>query len=244
MSDPALPMFYKRPRPLESLRDLDLSLATRPNYGFAAGVNAVPLVGTEMEIACRFFPILFAERDVPRPVVLLGLRSGENLFVGRDGDWADGIYIPAYVQRYPFILMESRDRSQYTLCVDEASDSVVQGRDNRFFDDYGPTDLTNAALAFCRDYQDRHDLTTAFATALRAADLLVDHRADINLGTGSTLTLAGFRIIDQDRFNSLPPDQLLQWRDRGWLHLVYCHFISMTNWSVLVDRAASLTVAA
>jgi hypothetical protein len=244
MADPALPLFYKRPRPLRSKRDADISLAMDKSFGFAAATNSTPLTAPEMPIACKFFPILFSDSAVPLPVALLGLRASENLYVDDAGNWAEGVYIPGYVRRYPFIFVESEDKSELTLCVDESADSIIEGRSNPFFDDLGPTDVTSTALAFCREYQAQHTATVEFTKALKQADLLIENRADVALKGGAKLTLAGFKVIDEGRFNKLPDEEFLRWRERGWLHLIYCHFVSVGNWSNLLDRLATRMKAA
>jgi hypothetical protein len=38
------------------------------------------------------------------------------------------------------------------------------------------------------------------------------------------------------RFKGLPDAEFLRWRAKGWLPLVYCHFISVGTWSTLVDQ--------
>jgi hypothetical protein len=239
MTTPMLPVFYKNPRPLLASSDAGLSLAAVSDYGFAAGANSVPVVATEMPLVCKYFPILFTQGELPQPVALLGLRNAENLFVDGDGKWADGIYIPAYVRRYPFIFLENRHKDELTLCIDEGAPSIVAGRDNPFFTDEKPTTLTNNALSFCTDYQAHYNFTTEFAKALADTDLLIENRADVTLNTGAKLSLAGFKIIDEARFNSLPNKEFAKWRERGWLSLVYCHFISTGNWSALADRLAA-----
>jgi hypothetical protein len=235
---PDLPLFYKRPRPLQAARDADSSLATGQGYGFAAGANATPLAAGEMTQACRHYPILFVDGPTPHSVALLGLRSGENLFVDEDGAWESGVYIPLYVRRYPFIFLENADKSEFSLCIDEAAPGFGQGGAGRLFDKGEPTALTRNALEFCRDFQGHLNFTAEFMKAVAAADLLIDNRADVTLNDGRRLSLAGFQIIDEARFNALPDDDFLRWRAKGWLHLVYCHFISTGNWGGLVDRAA------
>ncbi|TWA72856.1 SapC protein [Azospirillum brasilense] len=238
MTNPTLPLFYKSPRPLVAARDADLSLRSEPNFAFAAATNSVPLMAAEFPAACKHFPILFSEGPTAQPVALLGLRSGENLFVDANGVWDEGAYIPAYVRRYPFIFLESEDRSQLTLCIDEAADSVVPGRDNPFFVDGQPSALTNNALEFVKEVQAQSAYTTQFVEAVVAAGLMSEKRADITLNNGERLSLAGFNVIDEAAFNQLPAETLVEWRDRGWLGLVYAHLISVSSWSGLVDRLA------
>jgi SapC len=52
------------------------------------------------------------------------------------------------------------------------------------------------------------------------------------------MTLHGFQVIDGAKFNALPDDVFLEWRRRGWLPLVYCHFLSMDRWRDLAEWAA------
>ncbi len=233
-----LPLFYQQPRPLIAERDAELSIGAIDDLGFAAGTNSLPVVGAELPVACKHFPILFTTGPEPAMVALLGLRSGENLFVDAAGAWAPGVYMPAYLRRYPFIFMENSERGELTLCLDMAA-SCVGKAGNRLFEAGEPTDFTKAALDFCREYQSHFAFTADFITALREADLLVDNRADITMADGQKLSLGGFQVIDEARFNSLSAETFLDWRQRGWLPMVYCHLISTGNWAGLIDRAGA-----
>ena len=242
MTTTALPVFYKQPRPLRAEQDASLGLAEASDYRFATTSNSVPLVAAEFTQVCKHYPIVFAEGEKPQPVALLGLRSGENLFVSEQGQWQAN-YVPAYVRRYPFIFMENSDKSEYTLCIDEAAAGVSNEGGRPLFEDGKPTALVENALAFCRDYQGHHVFTNGFVEALVEAGLLNDNRADVTLATGEKLSMGGFKVIDETRFNQLPAETLVLWRERGWLHLVYCHFISMSNWAELIDLTTARTQA-
>jgi hypothetical protein len=236
MTTPALPLFYQTPRPLSAERHGGLSLRTTPNYRFAARVNAVPLMAAEFATACRHVPILFTETELPQAIALLGLRTGENLLVDAQGAWADGAYIPAYIRRYPFIFAEDAERGEFTLCIDETADCVSPGGDNPFFVDGKPSAATESALAFAKDFQTQNVFTAEFAKAVAVSGILAERRADVTLESGERLSLAGFRVIDEARFNKLAAEDLLAWRERGWLGLVYAQLISIGTWSALIDR--------
>lgn len=239
MTQAKLPLFYRSPKVLQPSAHGGHSLASEGNYRFAADANAVPLVAEEFAPAGRHFPIVFSEGDSPHPVAVLGLRGQHNLFVNEAGQWCQGVYVPAYIRRYPFIFHENVARNELTLCIDEASELLVEGRDNPLFDARGePTALTRSALAFCRDYQAQHTVAVAFTRALIDADLLIEHRADATLNDGRRLSLSGFKVIDQGRFAKLPDDTFAQWRRLGWLDLAFAHFFSVQAWSSLVDRMA------
>lgn len=57
------------------------------------------------------------------------------------------------------------------------------------------------------------------------------------------MTLTGFTIIDEKKFNELPDDVFLEWRKRGYLGLVYSHFISLSRWSILAELASERVLA-
>ncbi|MEO6280660.1 SapC family protein [Roseateles sp.] len=240
MTDSALPLFYKTPRVLHPGAHGHHSLAAKASYRFAAQTNAVPVVADEMMLAGRHYPLVFSDDARPYPVAVLGLRAQQNLFVDAGGQWRPGVYVPAYLRRYPFIFLENAASQELTLCVDEAAESLLAGRDNPLFDPSGePTPLTVSALALCRDYQSQHLATAEYARAVVAADLLVEHRADVSLRDGRVMSLSGFKVIDQARFMNLPDETFLAWRRKGWLALVHWHFFSIGAWSTLIDAAAA-----
>ncbi|MFA7429624.1 MAG: SapC family protein [Rhodospirillaceae bacterium] len=235
MATSTLPLFYKSPRPLAVERDSALSFRAPETFAFAAATNSVPLLAAEFASACKHFPIVFTEGPSPQPVALLGLRTGENLFVDQNGAWQEGVYIPAYIRRYPFIFMENTATSEFTLCIDEASGCLVDGQDNPFFADGKPTEMATKALDFLREFQGQHAFTVEFMTAVYAAGLLTEKRADITLKDGQIFSLSGFMVIDEDLLNKVPADEFQRWRERGWLGVIYAHLLSVRSWSTLLD---------
>ncbi len=58
----------------------------------------------------------------------------------------------------------------------------------------------------------------------------------LDLPSGGTQLLTGLRVIEEDKFNALPDQAILEWRRQGWLPLVYWHWASMDNFFRLVRR--------
>lgn len=235
---PSLPLFYSGPQALSAERHGAKALASDANYSFARETNSVPVTALELPRVMLNYPIVFTAAEPVAPVAILGLRGARNLFVSDDGTWRAGAYIPAYVRRYPFILMESPDKQQYTLCIDEAAPHVGD-TGQAFFEDGEPTEVTKKALEFCATYQGQHVQTLEFTAMLDKYSLLVDNRAAITLASGEKLSMSGFRVIDEEKFTALPDDVFLDWRQRGWIALVYCHLLSLGNWQSMADGLAS-----
>jgi hypothetical protein len=223
---------------LDSARDGGWSLQPAPNVLFARSTNSVLLGAAEYPRAMRSYPIVFIGAEPRVAVAVLGLEGNENLFVGEEGKWQEGDYVPAYVRRYPFIFMEQPDRNELTLCVDEASGLLTQTEDRLLFESGEPTKLVQDALTFCREFHEQTLASAAFVGELARHGLLVPNEARAVLNSGREMTLRDFHIVDEAKFNALPDEVFLEWRRRGWLPLVYCHLLSMASWAHVVELAA------
>lgn len=229
-----LPLFYKRPLPLDARAHRDLALRENFGFRFAENVNAVPINLIELPQICHFYPIAFSPGETATLVAILGLRDNENLFVGRSGTWLSNTYIPAYVRRYPFIFAEMPDSESLSLCVDYNEEAVVEGGKHRFFDpDGSPSQLSANALEFCKSYHAAAQQTTAFGTALAASGLLTDRAAQVAIHDGRRINFSGFRIIDETRLAEMSDKDHLDWRSKGWLPFIYAHLFSGSQWSRL-----------
>lgn len=235
-----LPPFYTKPVPLHPERHSEYSLKEDYHFEVANQTSSIILNAVEFAATARDYPIVFAgNEEQVIPVAVMGLKEGTNLFIDDKGTWLEGHYIPAYVRRYPFIFMEGQEKDQLILCIDEKSNLLVKSDVRPLFDQKGEkTALTERALQFCAQYQKEFERTKAFTKELVKRDLLTVHRADIQIKTGEKFSVGGFRVIDENKFNQLPDDVILEWRKLGYLGLVYCHLISAGNWQNLVNIAA------
>lgn len=239
----SFPLFYRRPTPLDPARDAKAGLPPRRDMAFAAATNSIPLVLGELAEAARCYPILFTNDAKPIPIALVGLVGDHNLFVRPAGDgtaaqvWEDGYYVPGYVRRYPFILMETGETERFTLCAD--ADGLTHGGDGvpLFAADGTPAQAMQEGIEFCKLYHAEYARTRAWIDALQAADLLVEHQAAITFGDAKKpFTFTGFQVIDWERFHALPDAVFLDWRQHGWLAPAYLHQFSTLNWDRLLQR--------
>jgi hypothetical protein len=234
-SDTPMPMFYASPRPLDRVKDGQMKLNRPTDFSFAAKTNAIPLLVDEFPMAAAYYPIVFADGPVPVPAAVVGLKNDTNLYVGEDRSWVAGAYLPAYVRRYPFILMDDPDNKQFVLCIDEASNLLSETGEFALFENDEPSDFTKSAMEFCAALRQQGDATDAFVKALKEHDLLMPNNAEIDARDGNRLQLSGFLIIDPKKFDALPDSIILQWRKKGWLGLVYAQLLSSHRWQNLVE---------
>lgn len=235
-----LPLFYRDPRLLVPVLHDNIRLK-EGDYSFAAETNATPLAAIEFAAAMRHYPVVFAEND-GFPVAVLGLEP-TNRFV-EQGRWAEGVYIPAYVRRYPFVFVEANADS-FALALDMGSERVARGGEDgeALFEGDKPTLLTEGAMAFCREFHGAHIQTHAFVDALNVQELLVTQHADAKLASGKPMTLSGFKVIDRPKFEALDDNVILEWHRKGWLALIHFHMASLDRFADLVVREGSAEAA-
>lgn len=228
-----LPLFYKKPTPLDAKLHANHALKKDFGLGFTKEVNAVPVNLIELPQICHFYPIAFSPDANATPVAILGLRDNENLFVNAKGVWEENMYIPAYIRRYPFIFSEVQGSDQLSLCIDMDDSVVADKGDLKFFDGDKPSNLAQNALEFCKSYHAAAQQTVAFGKALNDAGLLVERSAEIGLADGKRINFAGFRIIDEEKLSKLDDKTFLEFRTKGYLPFIYAHLFSGAQWQRL-----------
>ncbi len=229
-----LPLFYSKPVLLDSRNHGKMSLKKNIGFGFASKVNAVPVNLVELPQIAHFYPIAFSNDGSATPVAILGVRNEENLFVKKDGTWAEDTYVPAYIRRYPFIFTEMDEGQRLSLCIDYNDKIMLEDDSNPFFDKEGkPAELSQNAMEFCKSYHAAAQQTLEFSKALADSGLLVDRQAEISIGGNQKISFSGFRIVDEKKLGEMDDKVFLEWRKQGWLAGVYAHLFSGMHWGRL-----------
>jgi len=230
---------FRAPEPLDPSRHGALRLAPLRDYSIAARMHAVFVAATEIPEAALEYPIVFVqsgeldECGVPRvsPVALLGLAQGENLYV--EGSRWTARYVPAFVRRYPFV----SGRQGPMLDVAWSGLSAVEGEP--LYDAQGrPGAQLAEALSFLERFDAEALRTQLFTARLAALDLLRPMQADATLPDGQTLTVEGFRVVDEERLRALPDADALELHRCGMLMLAHLHRASLAHMRRLVERKA------
>ncbi len=235
-------LFYSNPEPLDPA--LHGALGVNPTdkpYAFVSQTNIVPLTVTEFAAAALSYPIIFTGEN-RQPVVVMGLRQGENLYVSDAGDFRADAYIPAYVRRYPFVFADDKQNQRLILCIDRGAEIVAEGGQNPLFVDGQPSDYTNMAMDFCNNFEQERLRTESFVQLLKDLDLLDIREAAFtprNLdGTpGEPQKLAEYYAVSEDRLKALPAEKLAELRDNGALGQIYAHLVSLLGWDRLIALA-------
>ncbi|MBE7182862.1 MAG: SapC family protein [Methylobacterium mesophilicum] len=231
-------LIYERAVPVSRQNHGDLSVKTGNNFNFAKHVNSVPLMAAEFALAAAEYAVVFAgEGDDIIPVVLLGVRDSENLFVGGDGAWG-GRYVPAFLRRYPFVFSSDDDGSNFTLCIDEGFEGANKnGRGERLFDGDGErTQYLQSVLGFLQAYQVQFTRTRALTKRLSDMGLLEQMQARFTLRSSQDLTLSGFLTVNREKLKGLSGEQLAELNANDDLELIFLHLQSLRHLTTTAER--------
>ncbi|WP_395446239.1 SapC family protein (plasmid) [Aminobacter sp. UC22_36] len=231
-------LIYERAVPVTRQAHGDLSVKVGSDFSYARHVNSVPLMAAEFAHAADEYTVVFAgQGEDIIPVVLLGVRDNENLFVDDKGSWG-GKYVPAFLRRYPFVFSSDDDGANFTLCVDEEFEGCNRtGRGERLFDNDGErTQYLESVLGFLQAYQVQFHRTRGLTKRLNELGLFESMQARFTLRNRQVLTLSGFLAVNRERLKALSGEQLAELQAYDDLELIYLHLFSMRHLTSTAER--------
>lgn len=229
---------FKRLVPVN--RDLHQGKRILPatSFAFAGQFHLASVMVHEFVRAAATYPIVFLEdkeNDAFRAVALLGLDSGENLFVDATGKW-NASYIPAIIRRYPFALAKGAETDQFTVCVDEESPLLSDTEGEALFTEQGePTQVIENVKRYLGELQQMEVFTQAFSQFFSEHNLFtplnmrVRHQEQIK-------NITGCYVINEDRIQNLSNELFLEMREKRYLAPMYAHLNSLAQ----IERLVSL----
>lgn len=242
-------LFYNKPEPLNVAAhgNLGVKQIDQP-FGFLRSAHAVPLTTTEFGVAATSYPIIFVGDD-NTPVVVMGVRQGENLFVNKDGMTEQNYYVPAFVRRYPFVFAADNSSDQLLLCVDSEAPMVTSSPDVAFFENGEPSKFTNDAIEFCKEFERQRVGTTNFIEMMKKHDLFeqksISFQPRDNQGQpiGDPQKIADYMAISEEKLNGLSDEAYGELRKSGAIGVIYSHLVSLLLWPRIIQRALEATAS-
>ncbi len=235
-------MIYDNIQPLSSEVHRNWAVQV-DNYSFASHMISVPVLATEIPFAAAEFPIVFSSTATEGeyiPLAIMGLREGENLVLNEKKQFTTR-YVPAFFRRYPFILGGDKSADTLTLCIDEASETVIKdgGKGHRLFDDSGEqSPHLKGVVEFLKDYQYRAEMTKLFTKRLHELNLLEPMQANITFKgrEDSNMNLTGFYVVKKEKLKALSDADVTDLFKKDGLELIYSHIQSLSNLNVLIAK--------
>lgn len=237
---------FQKVVPVNKERHANIKVKDISSFDFASKFHIAYLTMHEFARAASIFPIVFLEdkeKDEFRPVALMGLTAGENLFVDANGKW-QASYVPAIIRRYPFALTPSGNEGQYVVCIDEASDLVNDTEGAAMFDENGePTQVIENVKRYLGELQQMDALTSSFCKFLAEHNMFTPLNMRVR-DNDKVKNVSGCYVVNEERLNNLSDELFLEIKRKSHLAPLYAHLISLAQTERLVKLQDEKTAAA
>jgi hypothetical protein len=219
---------------------------------FCWAVNAVPVSFAEFAQVSRDYPIVFTSGDNGEsfaPVAVLGMQSAENLFIEPGSvppRWVQGVYLPAYVRRYPFcmarVTREAVEQKERLICVEK-----------RHLDDAGELLFDGEGTASSRwqeierllqEYEVDLERTREMCGILSDYGLMEPFTMQANMNQGGAMHMTGMYRVDEKKLEFLNAAQHKVLIKKRVMGRIYLHLAALEGFGRLLDRKAQRVRAA
>jgi len=204
-------------------------------------LTTLPLSYVEFGAACRDYPITFVSGDGGKtflPMAILGLENQQNLFVTENGNWDAGVYLPAYIRRYPFcmtrVTVDGKEKAERIACVEKRA---INDKGEALHDAKGePLPVWEERRKLLFEYEADLVRSEEMCRTLAELELLEGFTMQAVPNQGSPVAMTGMHRVAEAKLAALAPDTLKNLVQKGILARVYAHLISLNNFGRLLDR--------
>ncbi|OUU64216.1 MAG: hypothetical protein CBC24_07620 [Candidatus Pelagibacter sp. TMED64] len=217
--------------PLSKTEHANLALKLPENFKFARTINLVRLSFWDLLNSVSAIPILF--KRVEEKIFLvgfLGLETGQNLYLGKDGKWL-GRYVPLALQSYPFKLLKLSNGKHVVLIKKDHLVSETEGV-RLFLDNGAESNLLKSRLELLKKIESGKTYTDRACQLINKLDLLKKYPISYSVKTKKK-NMSGLLSIDEEQFRQLTAVHLNQLQKNRALDMIFAHFYSLTNFSIL-----------
>jgi hypothetical protein len=216
----------------------DLRVITRHAAEFGDAVNQTLVFPTEFESVQRHYPIVF-RRDAEgalRPVALLGLAQGENLFLDGAGGWRSA-YVPALLQRGPFSIGTPdtpNGEPMIRIALDHPRVSRSEGS-AVILTQGGNSPYLEHVTGVLRTIYIGHHMLEPMIAAFEQAGLLRPINLEARVAEAEVYAFPDVLTIDRERLAALDRDELAALHREGFLQCAFLAAASLANMQRLVE---------
>ena len=223
-------------------KDKHRQLRIKTGYSAALGDAVMYVMTYPMEFrdiqSC--YPILFTKDPDTGGFfasAVLGFETDQNLFL-QDSGW-DASYIPALLQRQPFLIATGGedDNADPKVSLDLDHPRVSQDEGEALFDTEGnSTEFLNQKIALLDKLHRGLQHSSGFIDTLLQHELLEQVTLDIAFNDGSKQSLQGFYCIAEERLYQLQGDVLESLNQAGYLQPVFMAVASLSRMRDIIER--------
>ena len=222
---------FQQPAPLEKQAHKNLKMKPFEDFSYAEHLHSALLAGSEFFAAGRSFPVVFVKNSQGKavPIAVLSLnKTGHAL-----GAKMEGVYVPAFIRRYPFIM----DSKNSVLYFDKDCRALQEEEGDALFNEDGEvSEYLNEILKFNKELDNHYKLTEEFVEALEEKELLEPYQGQLNIND-QKVKLDQYLIINEQKLHScLSDEEIVSWFKKGWIAWSYAQISSLSAMGKVVQR--------
>ncbi len=224
---------YKSVIILNSNEHRDFRFTPEKDLMFAKNMNIIPITFSEIRKLCCDYPIVYIGGQTPYLAIVVGIeQEGKNLAIDDEGRFRGG-YTPAFLRKYPFIMVKT-DEEQMALGCDIESGCFSSPEGERLFDDEGkPTPTLNNIGNFLKGLEDEYIITRNLVAELDRLGILEDRALSIGEGENAK-KIGGFKTVEHEKLVALSDDILVDLVKKGWIELITLQQFSLKNFEKII----------
>lgn len=222
-------------RPLNFIDHGKVKINVTRHFPQVKDQQVLPLIVHEFSKVAAEMPIVFvknAETGEFQPVAITGFEAGENLLYG-EPKWL-GSYVPAAVMHHPFALLPTKEDPDNLQVIIIETDEVMNGTEGEaLFDAEGnETEYMKSRKDAIGTYYEYMHITKAFVDFINEKGLLTEQTLSVDVN-GQKRQLSGLHLVDEKKLNSLPDEDFIEMKKRGYLSAIYSHMQSIHQLNIL-----------
>ena len=206
----------------------DNSVKEVKDYLFAKNLMSVPITFSEFYEACKNYAIFFSkdEKDQWFATALLGYKQNENVYVNKKGEGDKLHYVPAFVRKYPFVIIQ--ENKQQALAIEK--DYLEENKDRKLFDDKQEnSEFLNSVLSFLGKFETEYKSTQDFIQQLDEWGILEEKTATIVKDEKEKYNINKLFVVNEEKLNHLSKKKKEDMYSKNVIPLITAHLISLTN---------------
>jgi len=201
---------------------------TATDFYFSKKLTLIPIAISEVKLLCCEYPIvIIMQEDKPNLMLLTGV--SENGAIDEKGAWR-GNYIPAFLRRYPFTLVEDDSSKTHHIGFDLESGLFSSPEGEALFNADGTASSSlEAVKQLLTNFQQESQITQNILMRMKEKDLLIASEFTIQKENEEAKKINGFFNIDKKRLFELENDFLIEVLQNGWMEMIELQQLSLKN---------------
>ena len=194
----------------------------------AKSLTLIPITFSEIKLLCCEYPIVIIMQE-EKPSLMLLTGVSENGAIDEKGAWR-GSYIPAFLRRYPFTLVEDAPSETHHIGFDLESGLFSSPEGQALFNADGTaSSALEAVKQLLTIFQQESQITQNILMRMMEKDLLTASEFTLQKENEEAKKINGFFTINKKRLFELENDFLIEVLQNGWMEMIELQQLSLKN---------------